>query len=286
MKGVIQLPDRPDAPPATNNFAAKWFLNGFPKAGLHLATQMFKPFAVIMPEGQLHDRPWVGSFLYNSWSDQWQRMEHRLYNLCRLEPGHYFKGHCGWRQDIENFMWYAGVCQVFIYRDPRDVAVSQAYHVISPNDLMKHPIKSEFQAMSEFHEVLSAVIKGHDIYPGVMDRWELYAPWLDVEWVFKFRFEDVLSDPAGTAERLISYGLARIGSIFSVELNPQAESMELMTAAMVRHAIEKREDAATFRRGVPGAWREEFTDEHKELFKKSDRNDWLVRLGYEQDTNW
>jgi len=44
-------------------------------------------------------------------------------------------------------------------------------------------------------------------------------------------------------------------------------------------------NSVTFRKGDVGGWRETFTEEHKDLFKKHD-NGWLVKLGYEKDENW
>lgn len=272
-------------PDPTNDFSAKWYLNGFPKAGLHLAVQFAKPFIKLMPPGQLHPMPWVGSFQHNSWSEEWQDIQLQLYNLARCQPGHYFKGHCAWREDIEHFMWFAGIAHVFIYRDLRDVALSQAYHVFNNDDDFHHPGKERYQALG-FAGALEAVIVGMDEFPGVMRRWEQYAPWLDVDWTFKLCFEDALSDPAGMAERLIVYGLARIENIFKVSLEPNADNLQAMIEAMVTSAIERKEKALTFRRGEVGGWRREFTGRHKQLFKETDTNNWLVRLGYESSRDW
>jgi hypothetical protein len=41
----------------------------------------------------------------------------------------------------------------------------------------------------------------------------------------------------------------------------------------------------TFRSGKTGGWREQFTEEHKALFKDI-AGDLLVRLGYEKTNDW
>jgi hypothetical protein len=41
----------------------------------------------------------------------------------------------------------------------------------------------------------------------------------------------------------------------------------------------------TFRSGKTGGWREQFTEEHKALFKDI-AGDLLVRLGYEKSNDW
>ena len=42
---------------------------------------------------------------------------------------------------------------------------------------------------------------------------------------------------------------------------------------------------ATFRKGQIGAWKKEFTQEQKELFKEH-AGQLLIDLGYEKDYNW
>ena len=264
----------------TNNFAAKWYLNGFPKSGLHLAVQFIKRLTKKMPLGQLHPRPWVGTFKHNSWSEEWQDIQMQLYNLSRCMPGHYFKGHCAYKPEIEHFMWYLGLAHVFIYRDLRDVAVSQAYHILSDNEDLKHPAKDRYRELGEFDEVLEAVIVGLDEFPGIVHRWEAYAPWLEVDWVYKFQFERVLSDPKETAGELVMYGLQRISDIYKLNLKPAPESVAAMVDAMTESAVDRKEEALTFRKGKPGEWRTEFTQRHIELFKETDQAGWIDKLGY------
>ena len=59
-----------------------------------------------------------------------------------------------------------------------------------------------------------------------------------------------------------------------------------MIKAMVHSAIDKKDKALTFRRGEIGNWRDEFNDKHKKLFKTTDKNEWLIRLGYETGPAW
>lgn len=183
-------------------------------------------------------------------------------------------------------MWFAGIAHIFVYRDPRDVAISQAHHILSDREELMHPSRERYRELGGFDEVLAAVIEGIEGFPGVMHRWELYAPWLNVSWTFKLRFEEALTDPASMAERLIRYGLDRVGAIFDLRLEPSVKSMEEMAAAMVGNAVDRKRESLTFRKGTIGEWRASFTEEHKRLFKETDKNNWLVRLGYENDRAW
>jgi len=49
---------------------------------------------------------------------------------------------------------------------------------------------------------------------------------------------------------------------------------------------ENTDVSPTFRKGTAGQWQEAFTDEHKRLFKATDTNGWLVKLGYEDNEGW
>ena len=105
---------------------------------------------------------------------------------------------------------------MFVYRDLRDVAVSQAHHILNEDDKrFVHPDKAAYRDLGCFSRVLRAVIEGMGNYPGVVDRWKLYAPWLDREWVCPVRFEDLIGDREGQAERILTYGLKRVASVWN-----------------------------------------------------------------------
>ena len=272
-----------------NLFAPKWYLMGFPKAGTHLLVSLFRPFAAPMPETQLHIREWVGTFDHHSWSTEWLDVERQMYYLSHLRPGHYYKGHCGHTEALERFLWFLGVAFVFIYRDLRDVCVSQLHHCRDDNEKWTHPDKGLYRGMTQ-DEALAAIITGIDRpdggrFDGIFERWALYAPWLGVDWICPVRYEDALADLEGTAERAIEYGINRLGRIFGLQVHAPGPGLADMVGQMAAAARDTSK-SSTFRRGGSGGWREYFTPEHKRLFKARDRDNWLIRLGYETGTDW
>jgi len=277
-------------PKEHTNLAPKWLLNGFPKAGLHFLELMMQPLARRMPPGQMHARPFVGTFAGRSWTNEWVNVELFMYQTARLLPGHYFYSHIGHQAPIEAFLYYLGTAHVFVVRDFRDVAVSQAYHALSENDDLAHPNKELYQALGGFDEVLTACIGGITAddgieYPGVMGRWQYYADWTEADWTYLFRFEDALAEPERVAGEIITYGVGRAASIFGYDLRAEGPSFGLMVEQMVESAAQ-RDKSITFRKGVAGGWREAFTEQHKRLFKETDKDGWLVRLGYEDGPDW
>jgi len=159
------------------------------------------------------------------------------------------------------------------------------HHILNPDDhRFEHPDKAIYQEM-DFDGALSAVIEGLGPYPGVLDRWALYAPWLKADWVLGMPFERMREEPEVAAGQLLEYGLRRVSGAIGLEMRlddgEYAGMVELMVAAAAERAL-----SPTFRKGQVGGWREVFTEGHKALWKVQDTAGWLVRLGYESDEEW
>ena len=263
-------------------YKPRLYLNGFPKAGLHLIEQMTLPLANpsrISTGGN----EWLGTFKHCSWTNEHKDIQQFLWRLSCLQHGQYAKGHCGYWDEIECLMWYANIGQVFVYRDLRDVAVSTAHHFTSDNPLLIHGHKSLFQMM-EFDEVLMAVIEGVGPYPGILERWEKYAPWLDVDWVLKVKYEELVGDLEEWAETLLHYSVSNATRLLESRIAPMAITLDT-ERELIDRIVEAAQDtgkSVTYRKGQPGEWRDAFKPEHVKAFKKADKAGWLKQLGYEE----
>jgi hypothetical protein len=264
---------------------AKFYLNGLPKSGLHLLAQMVKPVAKQMPEDQF-EAPWVGMFQGRSYRIERAPTGQITFGIGRTKEGHFMKGHCGYDPIVDAFLNFLGILHIFVYRDLRDVAVSQAFHVLAAdNKRLFHPDPKLYQKLGSFENVITAVIEGIDVYPGVLERWELYAPWMEIDWVLKLSFEDMRHEPVESAANILQYTILRLATILRSEAVVDTEiarhTVDLMVAsAGARHL------SPTFRKGKTGSWRDHFTEEHVDLFKKLDTENWLIKLGYEEDDSW
>jgi hypothetical protein len=269
------------------HFIPKWVLNGFPKSGLHWVSLMLMPVAKPqIGEHEIWSEPWAGTFRGNSWTASLVPPERVMYKIGRLQDGYFFKSHNAYSDELERFLYYLGVACVFIYRDFRDIVVSQAFHVTSEDDTRwAHPQKDLYKNMDSFEEVMRSVIVGIDKYPGVMERWEYYSGWLDVEWICKLRFEELAEDTNAAAKKIIRHGLGRAASIFGLKPNVIEENLDIMADWMVS-AGRMTEKSATFREGKAGKWREYFTPELGRLLAETDKNGWLMRLGYAEEADW
>lgn len=135
--------------------------------------------------------------------------------------------------------------------------------------------------------MLKAVIEGLGPYPGVVERWEMYAPWLDCDWVHTVNFERLRDEPKQAAREILEYGFRRIIGCLGWEEGIRADDAECETIAQqMAEASRQTERSPTYREGKVGGWREAFTDEHKDLFKATDAAGWLMKLGYEEGKDW
>jgi len=211
-------------------------------------------------------------------SDLFQKM------LEEMPMRRYVKGHLGWEASLVKSFRENRWCHAFIYRDFRDVAVSTAYHAQKDCTGTHFPEKEQYEDM-EFDELLKRIITGDENIPGVMERWEAYAPWLDEDWVLKLDYGDVLRNKELACELFIRYLYGRLGNYYGAKLTIPGDFFnQLMHRMMDR--LNHPEKSPTYRNGKTGDWKTHFTEEHKELFKKSDKNDWLINLGYELDGDW
>lgn len=269
-------------------FQAKWYINAFPKSGTHWLALMLHPVAKPQPEAPLWDKPWVGTNGGNSWADLPLSSESVLYRLGRLDDGCFLYGHCEFRPEIERFLYYLGVAHLFLYRDMRDVAVSQTHHILSEDDEKHfHPAKDFYRSLGGFDEVLEAVIEGVEMetengqirFPGVMERWMNYASWLRAPMVYRLRYEDLHQDCEGVMAGILDYGLKRVAPIFGSRLNFHQETFDFVVKQMV-FCGQQTDKSATFREGKTGGWRKVFKPHHVDAFRKSDKACWLERLNY------
>lgn len=249
------------------------YLNGFPKSGLHMADLMvnkiYSPFLT---------KNWLGT---NAWTNIKINME-KLSVLSLVKPGQYIKGHSGHSEEIEAMLTGLGFCVVLVYRDLRDVVVSQAYHILSDNEDLKHPARELYP--DNLQEVMKVVITGISDYDGIFERWKSFEPWLYKSWVFPVRFRNLRMQTNRVARDFLHY-LAAMDMYYegkdSIRVSQKAVNQLVDEIVKATH-----QKSVTFRKGKSGQWRYEFTPELVDLFKERDTDNTLLRLGFEKNKDW
>jgi hypothetical protein len=255
------------------------YVNSFPKSGTHLGLLVARH--LVRPQ---IPRLWIGSFSGNSWTTHWVKDKHVLDVVKGQQSGTFMIGHMGYKDIYWDAMEEMNTCMLFIYRDLRDVAVSQTYHIENPHDNKCHPNKKLYMDMESHEARLKAVIEGIDIFAGIIDRWELYAPWLDVPGILPIKYEDMRLTPDIVAETAVDYVVER--TLRDADFIPIFVNTNLQGAITKSIELQNTTEYSTsFRKGLVGGWEDEFTPELKDLFKEK-AGDWLMRLGYEKDNNW
>lgn len=254
------------------------YLNAFPKAGTHLA-ELF----VRLTAAPVTDTNWLGSFNHNAWTTQWVQLDRFQACIDNWPAGGYYKGHCGYSPDIAAALWNQGISVIFVYRNLRDVVVSQAYHVLNTDqhkgaDALKHPGKWLFADMP-FDDVVLACIRGIDIYPGIADRWREYRDWLQERWVLPVCYEDMVNEPRETGSRILRYVTGQTASFYGQHITLPRGQHDTLVDAML--ALIEQHKPATYRRGKPGGWLDDWSDKIETAWRSSGAHMMNRELGYE-----
>jgi hypothetical protein len=103
---------------------------------------------------------------------------------------------------------------------------------------------------------------------------------MHIPWVLQCRFEELIGDDReGQAARILEYGLERLSGIWDFEVRLAPEGMQILTSAMAEGSRDTAK-SPTFRKGKSGGWRDEFTPELIDLFRRLD-DGYMERAGYE-----
>lgn len=193
-----------------------------------------------------------------------------------IKPGFVFNGHLAFDPALLSLLQSENVRVINLLRDPRDILVSLARYLVKH----QHPVtqgKSESQLL---HEALTGMtLNSNPLNPPRFQRnlgetCSAALPWRDHEEVLTLKFEDLVGPEGGG------------------DLGVQMDSIRQVLAFLGRDpdmVMQIRDQVfggtRTFASGQIGNWRQVFDAALKEHAKEV-LGDYLVRSGYEQDSNW
>lgn len=246
--------------------------NSFPKSGTHLLIQILEPLPGI--------RDW-GYFLPSSPSFTLRErcgesMADRISVMANDEMA---GAHLYFSEEAENELRELNAVHYFIYRDLRDVVLSESYYLYCMNKW--HRLHSVYKGMHDEKERLRFAIEGDREgklpfdYPNIGVRFRKYLPWIERPGVMALKFEDLRGEESE----------AQINSMITHHWSKTGEAYDL--AEYQQKAIENvnPERSHTFRSGKKGKWVASFDDSLKDLFKEY-AGELLIELGYEEGMNW
>jgi len=255
------------------NEAPQIFGNSKPKSGSHLLLQILNGFTQIMPYAYTLAEP-VRTIEANGR----RRKASEVATDLRSLPRHAI----GWgyvEASPENLAVIAKPERVnyFIYRDPRDMLVSQVFFATDMHE--GHGMHAYYQSLPDFDARLKVAISGIDQYGlkmvSVRQRYEGVFEWLKQEHIMCIRFEDLINN---RNETLLAM-LAQVEKTGYKIPTPRDKALEVLIEAV------NPKKSHTFRSGKTGGWVDHFSAENKALFKEVS-GDLLEQLGYEDNSDW
>jgi len=178
-----------------------------------------------------------------------------------------------------------------VIRDPRDMIISgyfshrNSHHTVDLPELEAHRKKLLDASKDEgiFLEMeYSRELRRNGIDIGLLSSLENWNYQQDN--ILEIKYEDLVTDPAGMYLKIFTF----LGLIQSRADHPELlrildqYSFENLSGGRSRGTENQQNH---FRKGVSGDWKNHFSREHADLFKK-EYADLLIRLGYEQDDQW
>jgi len=156
--------------------------------------------------------------------------------------------------------------------------ISHIYYAIElyENHGMNRYYTEELSSMSErINAAIRGVVEPGSEISSVTQRYQSYIGWLVKPQVHCVKFEDMILQQESTLRGILDYLMERGASI---NCSPER------AVDIIQNHIEPKK-SGTFRKGVPGGWREHFSDENKQVFIQT-AGGLLQQLGYEQNDQW
>jgi len=183
--------------------------------------------------------------------------------------------------DNINILLDNGISKVVVmYRDPRDIIVSNYYHVLSSN-----PWRITDQEYLDYSTVTKSQALTHsmkltlsEFCPWVQGWYDVHNSNLDIECFF-IKYEDLKSNPRQIfSELLLFYNITFDNSIFDTLFD---STTNLSTATDKPTGYEPGKKS-TFRKGLTGTWKQELDPTHISFINDT-IHECLVFLGYEKN---
>lgn len=247
--------------------------NAMPKSGSHLLIQVLLGLTKIGPFVDPGLPP-----LTRSANNRNLPEASVLANLHNLRSGDIAYAYLHAREPYLSGLSRPNVAAFFIYRDPRDVIVSQIFYALQMHK--GHGMHGYYnEELKNMEERINAAINGVQTATAqlspIRTKYEHYLGWLKQKSVLSLRFEDLVLDRQPTLNRILDFLAAR-------GFSPQPSRPEALAA--LEAAIAPRA-SGTFRKGQPGEWEQHFSEQNKQAFKAA-TGDLLQKLGYEKDATW
>ncbi len=252
------------------------FVAGLPKSGTTWVEKMLSSFPgfgeLLIPEVAAHELASAsrggggGSHDFELPDDMFDRFENMLVLT---------KMHCHGSAHNAAVLKRAGVRYVILYRDLRDVAVSNYFYVCNTP---WHPEYPFYKGKSVQDGLLVFARRTLDAYMDWVRSWHANR---DPEASLVLRYEEMLSDDIGQLRKM-----AALFELPADDAQLQAIAHKNSFKAMSGGRDRGQESDSSFqRKGQAGDWKNHFTPEITAVYKEK-LGDFLIEFGYERSRDW
>ena len=241
-------------------------VNSIPKSGTHLLKQI----AEALPAARSY-----GSFIASvpSFPPIPRSESAHLRRIHAIAPGEVVGAHMFHAASFEQALQKRNVVHLLIYRDPRDIALSEGLYLAHMNRW--HYMHREFRALPDDDQRLMASICGlpdqwwRPRYDSISGRVAPFLGWLQSESVCALKYEDLMG-PARQqcVEKIVRFYAGR--STASCDVADVMERVESNIDPQRSH---------TFREGGSGNWKKAYNESHRQAFERV-ADGVLEKLGY------
>lgn len=239
-------------------------VNSLPKSGTHMLMQM----ARAIPRTKYY-----GSFIAQAPSITLKnRSDAKITQKIRcIAPSEVLGAHLHYSENTVSALNQKNALHLFVYRDPRDVILSEVHYLT--NMAPWHKMHRKFASLTSTEDrILLAILgDGTETYPDSKERIGKYLGWIEDLSVLSVRYED-LNTPTGLAReaRTIITRYMKIGGAIE---NPNKVIEDLIKS------IEPQK-SHTFHKGGIARWKNEMNEEAQQMCL--DRFPWLNNVNSTQ----
>lgn len=255
--------------------------NSYPKSGTHLLYQILYS----IPGWQ----KWDDIVSVQALCGIMNTANHLRWKIGSAPDRSIVRSHLMYCDEVLSLLADTNAKRLFIYRDLRDVAVSHARWVVKEKRIFLHDVyRNHF---SNDHDRLMASIVGLPLgtpfgsnisTPDIGRDFSRWKGWITDPDTVAIRFEDLVGERGGGSEAKRFDCIKRIYRHLGIE-----EPIEAVPDRFRSSRLDP-EESHTYRKGGKGqigGWRDVFTEDHKDAFKRV-AGELLIELGYENDLDW
>lgn len=246
------------------------FVAGMPKSGTTWLEKMIASFPgfhdLLIPDVAAYELKTGGSHDYELPSDMFERFDKMLVLT---------KMHVHGSRHNADVLKKAGVKHVVLYRDLRDVAISYHFYVKGTPWHPEHARHKDADLQQGLRVFAERMLDG---YVEWVRSWEKNR---DPVNSLAFKYEDMLQDANGVMMQIARHYQL---SADEAEIKRIVEANSFQNLSKGR-AQGQESGQSFFRKGVAGDWRNQFSPELREVYKKK-IGAFLIEAGYERSMDW